>query len=224
LEVLLQQLYLSLKILCDIPDNITILIDEPVDYNQDIVVGLEVDNQLAYKSSLLKYDIAKADLKANNLMQLPSLSFVYYDAWQQSSSNMFFDQDAQWFNSQYIGLKLSLPFPDVNRFTQTKISRVNRTIALQNAEHAKLQNENNNRQLILDYGKAFSQFTTARQIYELKEENYHLAMNQFTMDILSSDKLLIAFNDMIVTRLSYSSALANLRYLKSKININNTVK
>jgi len=44
------------------------------------------------------------------------------------------------------------------------------------------------------------------------------------MDILSSDKLLIAFNDLIVSRLNYSSALANLLYLKSKIDINNTVK
>ena len=137
---------------------------------------------------------------------------------------MFFDKDAQWLNSQYIGLKLSLPFPDVNRFTQTKISKVNSTIALQNTEHTKLQNDNNNRQLVLDYEKAFSQFTTAKQIYELKEQNYHLAMNQFNMDILSSDKLLIAFNDMITSRLNNSSALANLLYLKSKIDINNTVK
>ena len=224
LAVSLQQQYLSLKILCDIPENITTIIDEPIDYNQNIAVGLEVDNQLVYKSSLLKYDIAKADLRANHFMQLPTLSVVYYDAWQQNSNNMFFDKDAQWLNFQYIGLKLSLPFPDVNRFTQAKISKVNSTIALQNAEHTKLQNDYNNNQLILDYEKAFSQFTTAKQIYELKEQNYHLATNQFNMDILSSDKLLIAFNDMIVSRLNYSSALANSLYLKSKIDINNTVK
>lgn len=224
LEASLQQQHLSLKILCDIPENSTIQIDEPVDYNQNIALGLEVDNQLVYKSSLLKYDITKADLKANHLMLLPTLSVVYYDAWQQNSNNMFFDKDAQWLNSQYIGLKLSLPFPDVNRFTQTKISKVNSTIALQNAAHTKLQNENNNRQLVLDYEKAFSQFTTAKQIYELKEQNYQLATNQFHMDILSSDKLLIAFNDMISSRLNYSSALANLLYLKSKIDINNIIK
>ena len=224
LEASLQQQDLSLKILCDIPVNTTILIDEPLDYNQNIAVGLEVDNQLVYKSSLLKYDIARADLKANHLMQLPTVSFVYYDAWQQNSNIMLFDNDARWLNSQYIGLKLSLSFPDVNRFTQSKISKVNSTIALQNAEHTRLQNDNNNLQLVLDYEKAFSQFTTAKQIYELKAQNYRMAMNQFTMDILSSDRLLIAFNDMIGSRLNSSSALANLLYLKSKIDINNTVK
>ncbi len=224
LQSSLQQQFLSLKILCDTPDNITILIDETVDYNQNIAVGFEVDNQLVYKSSLLKYDIAKADLTANYLMQLPTISLAYYDAWQQNSNNMFFDNNTKWLNSQYIGLKLSLPFPDVNRFTQTKISEVNSTIALQNAEHTKLQNDNNNRQLILDYEKAFSQLTTVKQIYELKEQNYRMAMNQFNMDILSSDRLLISFNDMIASRLNYSSTLANLLYLKSKIDINNAVK
>ena len=224
LDASLQQQVLSLKILCDIPENTTILIDELADYNQNIAVGLGVDNQLVYKSSLLKYDIAKADLKANHLMQLPTVSVIYYDAWQQNSNNRLFDKDARWLNSQYVGLKLSLPFPDVNRFTQTKMSKVSSIIALQNAEQTKLQNDNNNLQLVLDYEKAFSQFITSKQIYELKEQNYHLAMNQFNMDILSSDRLLIAFNDMIASRLNSSSALANLLYLKSTIDINNTVK
>ena len=224
LDASLQQQVLSLKILCDIPENTTILIDELADYNQNIAVGLGVDNQLVYKSSLLKYDIAKADLKANHLMQLPTVSVIYYDAWQQNSNNRLFDKDARWLNSQYVGLKLSLPFPDVNRFTQTKMSKVSSIIALQNAEQTKIQNDNNNLQLVLDYEKAFSQFITSKQIYELKEQNYHLAMNQFNMDILSSDRLLIAFNDMIASRLNSSSALANLLYLKSTIDINNTVK
>ena len=40
LEGSLQQQVLSLKILCDIQGNTTILIDEPVDYNQNVAVGL----------------------------------------------------------------------------------------------------------------------------------------------------------------------------------------
>jgi outer membrane protein TolC len=224
LKLSLEQQYLSLKILCDIPETTHLKIDESIDYEQQLTIGLEVDNQLSYKSSLLKVDLAKADLKTNHFMQLPTVSFVFYDAWQQNSNNMFFDNEARWLNSQYVGLKLSLPFPDINRFTQTKTSKINRTISLQNAEHSKIQNDNNNRQLVLDYEKAFSQFAAAKQIFELKEQNYQLALNQFNMEILPSDKLLIAFNDMIASRLNYSSALANLLFLKSKIDINNSVK
>jgi len=224
LKLSLQQQYLSLKILCDIPENTNLTIEEAMSYEQQLTLGIEVDNQLNYKSSLLKVDLARADLKTNHFMQLPTVSLVFYDAWQQNSNNMFFDNEARWLNSQYVGLKLSMPFPDINRFTQTKAFKINRTIALQNVEHTKILNDNNNRQLVLDYEKAFSQFATAKQIFELKEQNYHLALNQFNSDILPSDKLLIAFNDMITSRLNYSSALANLLFLKSKLDINNAVK
>ena len=224
LKLSLKQQYFSLKILCDIPETTLLSINEQTNYNQQFTLGLEVDNQLNYKSSLLKVDLANADVKTNLFMQLPTVSFVYYDAMQQNSNLMFFDKDKQWLNSQYLGLKISMPFPDFNRFTQTKISKINKTIALQNTEHTKLQNDFTNKQLVIDYEKAYSQFMATKQIYELKKQNYQLALNQFSVDILSSDKLLIAFNDMITSRLNYSNSLANLLFSKSKIDINNTIK
>jgi len=168
--------------------------------------------------------MAKADLKSNNLMQFPTVSLVFYNAWQQYSNRKFFDNNIRWINSQYIGLKLKVPFPDINRYTLSKSSKINETITLQNAEHIKLQNELTNKQLILDYEKAYSQFTTAKQIFQLKEQNYGLAMNQFNMAILTSDKLLIAFNDLLASRLNYSGTLAGLLFIMSKIEINNTIQ
>jgi len=224
LKLSLKQQYFILKILCDISETTLLTIKEPINYNQQFTLGLEVDNQLTYKSSLLKVDLANADLKTNHFMQLPTISFVFYDAWQQNSNLMFFDNNVQWLNSQYVGLKLSMPFPDINRFTQTKTSKINKTITVQNAEHTKLQTDLTNRQVVIDYEKAYSQFITTKQIYEFKNQNYQLALNQFNMDILPSDKLLIAFNDMITSRLNYSNSLANLLFSKSKININNTIK
>lgn len=224
LNLSLKQQYYSLKILCDIPESTEINIDEQPDYNKQITLGLNADNQLQYESSLLNVELAKADLKTNRLMQYPTVSLIFYDAWQQNSNNMFFDNDIKWLNAQYIGLKLSMPFPDINRYTLTKSSRINKTISLQNAEHTKLQNDLTNKQLVLDYEKAYSQLNTAKQIYQLKEQNYGLVLNQFNMSILSSDKLIIAFNDMLTSRLNYSSALAGLNYTKSKIEINNTIK
>jgi len=223
-KISVEQQYLSLRILCDIPEETTVIINKTFKYNQQITLGLEAKNQLAYELARLKADLAETDLKNNRLIYLPTVSLMFYDAWQQNSNEKFFDKKSEWINSQYVGLRLTMPFPDMNKFTQTKISKINKTISLQNSEHTKIQNDNNNSQLVLDYQKAFSLFMTAKQIYELKEQNYQLAMNQFNMDILSSDKLLIAFNDKITSRLNYSSALANLLFSKSKIDINNTVK
>jgi outer membrane protein TolC len=224
LKLSLQQQYLSIKILCDIPENTEIVINEKLQYNQQFSLGLTVDNQLQYRSSLLKVEQADADIKTNRFMQLPTLSFVYYDAWQQNSNIRFFDNNVNWINSQYLGLKLTMLFPDVNRYTLTQTSNINKTISLQNAEHSKIQTDLVNKQLVLDYEKAFSQLNTTQQIYELKEQNYQLAFNQFNASILPSDKLLIAFNDMLVSRLNYSNALSNMLFTKSKIDINNKIK
>lgn len=224
LDLSLKQQYYNLRILCDIPETNSISIDEQPDYDKQIVLGLQVDNQLQYESSLLKVELAEADLKTNRFMQYPTVSLVFYNAWQQNSNTKFFDNDVNWLNSQYVGLKVSLPFPDINRFTLTKSSRINKVISLQNAEHTKLENELTNKQLILDYEKAYSQLNTAKQIFQLKEQNYDLALHQFDMSILSSDKLIIAFNDMLTSRLNYSRALANLNFTMSKIEITNTIR
>ena len=224
LDLSLKQQYYNLRILSDIPETISISIDEKPDYDKHIILGLHADNQLQYESSLLKVELAEADLKTNRFMQYPTVSLVFFHAWQQNSNTKFFDNDVNWLNSQYVGLKVSLPFPDINRFTLTKSSRINKVISLQNAEHTKLENELTNKQLILDYEKAYSQLNTAKQIFELKEQNYDLALHQFDMSILSSDKLIIAFNDMLTSRLNYSSALANLNFTMSKIEITNTIR
>ncbi len=63
-----------------------------------------------------------------------------------------------------------------------------------------------------------------QQIYELKVQNYQLAFNQFNASILPSDKLLIAFNDLLVSRLNYCNAVSNVLFTKSKIDINNKIK
>ncbi len=224
LKKTLEQQYYSLKILCDIPETTKITIKEKPDYDNQYIPDLVTDNQLKYEQSLLEIEKAQAEVTQNQYMQFPVVSLVFYDAWQQNSNNSFFDNRADWINPKYIGLKISLPFPNINAFTQTKTAKINKTISIQNAEHTKLQNDFENKQMKLDYEKAYSQLETARQIKELKEQNYTLALNQFNEDILSSDKLLIAFNDMLVSRLNYSSALADLLYAVSKININNKVK
>ncbi len=224
LKIGINQQYYGLKILCDIPETDQVVITEKLNYNQQFSAGLQASNDLQYKSALLKIEQSKADLNTNRLSQYPTVSLVAYDAWQQNSKNMFFDNKVKWRNSQYFGLRISLPFPDINRFTLSKSSDINKTIALQNAEHTKLQENNNNTQMNLDYEKAFSQFRTTKQIYLLKEENYRMALNQFKASILPSDRLLVSFNDMLVSRLNYSNSLANILYTESKIKINNSIK
>ncbi len=224
LQISLNQQYYTLKILCDIPQNTELTLTETIIYNQPFNLNLKTNNQLDFKLSLLKADLAKEDLRINRLAQFPTISIVAYNGWQQNNNNQFFDSNTDWINSQYIGLRLSMPFPDINKFTLTKTAHINKTISELDAKHSKLQNNISNTQLNLDYKKAYSQFKTTNQIFLLKKENYQMALNQFNASILSSDKLLIAFDDKLISQLNYSIALANLLYTKSKIEINNSIK
>jgi len=224
LELSLEQQLFSLKILCDIPTDAEVGISEETNSNPNFVEGLESNNDLQYKYSLLKVQQAEADISTNQFMQLPTVSLVFYDAWQHNSASQFFDSNEPWINSQYISLRLTLPFPDVNRYTLTQKSKINKTILEENAKHTKIQNDLQNKQMALDYEKAYSQLKTNEEIYKLKEENYQMSLNQFNMSILPPDKLLTDFNDMITSKLNYTSSLANLLYTKSTIKINNTIK
>ncbi len=224
LELSLEQQLYSLKILCDIPTEQKVIINNKTNYKPNYVEGLESNNNLQYQYSLLKIKQAAADISTNQSMQLPTVSLVFYNAWQHNSSSQFFDNNQPWINSQYISLRLTLPFPDVSRYTLTQKSKINKTILEENAKHTKIQNDLQNKQMALDYQKAYSQLITNEEIYKLKEENYKMSLNQFNLSILPPDKLLTDFNDMITSKLNYTSSLSNLLYTKSTIKINNTIK
>ena len=175
---------------------------------------------------MLQMQYAKSDLRANRLSNLPVISLFYSHSNYQNSVNQFFDNSStnKWLSSAYLGAKVTFLLPDVNHLLSSRNARINYQTAWINMDHNKLQNDISNDQLHLDYEKAYSQFYTNKEIFRLKEENYSMAFKQYNQAILSFDKLLAAFNDMLVSRLNYSSSLASLLYTKSKIDINNKIK
>ncbi len=224
LKVTLEKQYYSLKILCDIPEKTNLTVNEQPDYGTEYIDNPETQNDLKYRQALLNIELAEAEVRKTKFMQLPVVSLVSYNAWQQNSNVQFFDPDRNWITPRYIGLKISLPFPSITAYTQTQTAKINKTISLQNAEQAKIQNDAENKQLILDYKKAYSQYISTEKIYKLKEQNYYLALNQFNNSVLPPDRLLTAYNDMLISRLNYSNALAEVLYSKAKIDINNKIK
>jgi len=226
LQISLEQQYNSLKILCDIPLSIPLIVEEELNYNQQFEVEMDASSQLQLKSNLLQMEYAKANLRSNRLANLPVLSLLYYNSYYQNSNVQFFDPSPnnKWLNSAYIGGKITIFLPDVTHIVSSSNAKINYNASVINFNHNKLQNDIANNQLRLDYQKAYSQFVTTKQIFRLKEENYQMAFNQYNQSIISFDRLLLAFNDMLATRFNYSSSLANLLYTKSKIDINNTIK
>jgi outer membrane protein len=226
LKISLEQQYNSLKILCEMPIGTKIDIEDELNYTQQFTPDMDASSQLQAKANILQMEYAKADLRTNRLYNLPVISLLYSNSYYQNSVNQFFDSNPnnKWLNSAYFGAKVTFFLPDVNHILSSRNAKINYHTALINMNHSKLQNDISNNQLHLDYEKAYSQFLVNQQISKLKEDNYRMAFNQYSQSILPFDKLMIAFNDMLVSRFNYSSSLANLMYTKSKIDINNTIK
>jgi outer membrane protein len=226
LKISLEQQYNSLKILCEMPQNTKVTIEDELSYNQQFTPDMDASSQLQVRANILQMEYAKADLRTNRLSNLPVLSLLYSNSYYQNSVNQFFDGNPTnpWLNSAYFGAKVTFNLPDVNHILSSRNAKINYQTALINMNHSKLQNDISNNQLHLDYEKAYSQFITNQQIAKLKEDNYKMALNQYSQAILSFNSLLITFNDMLVSRFNYSSSLANLMYTKSKIDINNNIK
>lgn len=223
LQTSVEQQNNNLKILCDIPSGTKISVTAALEnsYNSE----LKATSSLSFKNSILQSEISKSELRVNRWSVLPVLSAFYYQGWQQNSNDKFFDSKSTWIQSQYIGLRISVPIPpDVNRLSQNYTSKISYRTALLNAEHTKLQNELNNQSLDLDYQKAYSSYLTAKNVFELKDKNYQKSLNQYKEGVLSTDLMLNAFADLLNSRLALVSAQASLEYTKTKININNLSK
>ena len=71
------------------------------------------------------------------------------------------------------------------------------------------------------YEKAVNQLQNFKKIASLKEDTYRKSFNQYKENIISLDQLLIYYNNMLSAQLNMVSALANIGFSKSKIDINN---
>lgn len=224
LKVMHEQQLNTLKILCDISAGTQITLQNTS--SSEFTEGnLKSTGSLNNRYNYLQSQFAKSELRANRMAMMPVLSVFYYQGWQQNSNTAFFDSKSTWIQSNYIGLRVTVPFPpDVTKMSQSYTSKINYRIASLNNSHTELQTELNNRSLELDYEKAISSYQIAKQIFDLKNNNFSKSINQYREGILSTDNLLIAFNDMVNSQLNVISAFSSAQFSKSKISINNTLK
>lgn len=215
----------SLKILCEIPVGSKITIAQNLQSGPAYPQSLKATSTLTFRNTLLQAEYAKSELRAGRWSMLPVVSAVYFQGWQQNSNQSLFDNRQPWIQSQYIGLRITMPIPaDVNRLSQNYTYRINHRMALMNAAHARLQSELNNQNLELDYEKAAYAYATAVELYNLKNSNYEKSLNQYKEGILPTDFFLTSYTDMLNARINVIATLAALEHAKTRITINNLYK
>jgi outer membrane protein len=226
LQLQLEQNYNSLKILCDISAESGLQLNQTLESLEMISDQKAAGSSLLIKQSQLQSAYYRSEMNANRWQTFsPTLSLIFNQTWQQNSNSGFFDSNANKFTAQYIGLRLTVPFPlDPARLAQNYTSKINYNISAITALHADLQTKLNNQNLDLDQKRAYSTYSTAKEISELKNSNYQKSLNQYSVGILPADLLLSSFADKVNADLNLISAMAALKFAQTKIQLNNSMQ
>lgn len=181
----------------------------------------QVKNNLDVENTHLQTLLAKQEYKSLKYQNLPSLSFVSSFSWQNLSNESFFNSKSNNTNFNYLGLKLNLELPTAQRIANTKNKSIQMKMLSNSEEHVIKENDIKNQQLIMDLEKAIKQADNLKKIVDLKKDSYEKNYNQFKENILPLDKLLIAQNDLLGSKVNLVLALATISFNKNKIDINN---
>ena len=109
----------------------------------------------------------------------------------------------------------------VSKLANTENKKLQLQVLQNTKTQTQLENEAKNKQLDIDYQKANIQLKNYQKIFAFKEDTYTKMRNQYQENILALDKLLIAQNDMLVSKLNIITALRNIGFTKNIIIINN---
>ncbi len=216
--------YLALKILCDIPESEDILISDTPGYSDSKEPNFSV-NELNYISSYNKQQYALASYKQSKRTLLPSLNAFGSNSNQQFSDNFsLFDQHVNWINSNYIGLKLSWQIPTANTIAQISKAKYDYLLSVENTEHQRLKANLDFEQLKIEYIKSVSQSNSNKQVAMLRADTYRRNLENYREGIISLDKLLLSYNEMVNSSYTSISASVSVLLNESKIKIYNKIK
>lgn len=225
IEFLLQQEYIAIKILCDIPESELIAINEDLDYSRTISKPNLVVNNLNSLNSQMKLKSSQSIYRQLQLTTLPYLSAFASNSNQQFSNNFsLFDNSINWINSNYIGLKAVWVLPSANSISQISKSKHDYLLAEQNLEHEILKSNLDFQNLDIDFDKAASQMNTNNLVNDLRIDSYKKNLDNYRQGITALDELLNSYNAMINSGYNYISSVVNVLLSKSKININNQIQ
>ena len=223
LDYLLIQYYLSLKLLCDIPEEENIKIKR-IESAKDSLTTENVElNKLALNNSLLQEKYALTNLKNAKAAFLPTLSL------QLSNSNNLYNSEfdplsGNWINSNYIGVKMTLPIPSSQNISKKFNAKFDYKLAKNNSEQERIQANLDQKSLENDYEKALSQYKNNIEIISLAKESFYKNQNLYEEGVINLETVLNSYTDMVSAQFNFIISEVNVQLAKSKININNNIR
>ncbi|NQX91066.1 MAG: TolC family protein [Flavobacteriales bacterium] len=136
LNLLLEQYVVSFKLLCNIPSNVNIQFTKNLD-NLIVVDYIAELDQQDVRNALLQEEYYKQQYRNAQSQLLPVVSL------QLSNSNNLYNQefsplDGDWINSNYIGVRASIPIPSANTLTSAYNAKFEHEMAQNRTKKNKL--------------------------------------------------------------------------------------
>jgi outer membrane protein TolC len=222
---LLQQEYLSLKILADIPENEEVSIDETVESSTASGTPEIDEDRLTVSWARMNEKSARATYRQYQIQLLPTLSAFASNSYQQFSSQFsLFDSQVSWINSNYIGLKLNWVIPTASSISQIHQSRYDYLISSETTRHAIHEADAARKQLWVAHDKAVSQSLTDEAIVKLQNESYMNNLASYREGVASLEDLLRSYSNLVNSQYQLASSRANALLAQARIHINNKIQ
>ncbi|TDM00288.1 MAG: hypothetical protein C4K58_03445 [Flavobacteriaceae bacterium] len=180
---------------------------ENVDFTQPVIKG----NTLYQQESMLENQLQNLELKANQSLFYPTVSFVFSNNFQLNDQRLDL-LGGSWFPSSYFGLKASLPIPSY-KILQQKSTLVHQQ-KISQEQNLQTQNSQSLRAeyLALEWKKSLTKIESLKKIVALEELSYQKNYNLYKEGLISLDELLLSFD-----KLQKASAEESMAILEHKL-------
>lgn len=221
----IQQQYIALKLLCDIPESEVLSISQAVEYTEDVPTPNIAVNSINWMGSQYRELSAFTSYRQLKFSILPYLSAFASNSNQQFSTQFsLLDGDVDWIKSNYVGLKIGWTIPTANTITQISKAKYDYLLAKQDTEHQRLKMNLDAQQLAVDFEKAQAQMRANKQIRALQSETYAKNFENYKGGILGLDQLMNSYNAMVSSQFNFISSTISVMLAQSKIKINNEIQ
>lgn len=223
IQYLLNQNYLSLKILADIPDAEEVEITEKVTGNLPNKKPVVQLNDLQVQSHLLKEKYALGYIEKTGKSMYPTLSFVASNSFNQYN-NDFTLFGGKWITSNYVGLKLNFALPNATTISNRTKAYFDYELARKNTLQAQIKADLTTKQLSNDFEKAISQLQSHAEVLEIQRDTYEKNKNLYSEGLTGIERPLDSFKAMLNAQYSLISSKVSVMLAQSKIDINNKIR
>jgi outer membrane protein len=216
---MIEQQYLSLKILADIPENEEIVVTEKSGTTPNIRPSAIQPNLLLLQRNTLQEQSAFTNFKKSKYAFAPTISFVANNTYNQYNPD-FTVFGGNWINSQFVGLRVQYILPTANTVANRSKSRFDHLLSQKNIEKVKIQIELEQKKLENEWTKAHSQQQNDQLILDLQRDNFQKNRDLYAEGLLGIDRVLTSFSAVLNAEYNLIASQVSIQLAQAKININ----